>query len=430
MASTYSNLKIQLMATGENSGTWGTVTNVNLGTAIEEAIAGSADVTFSSGTVTLTLTDTNASQTARNMRLNLTGTSGGAQDLVVPAVEKMYVVNNGCADAITVKVSGQTGVAVPAGKTMILFNNGTDVVDAVTHLSSLTVTGAVTLSNTLSVTGVTTVAAGSNTAPAITTSGDTNTGIFFPAADTIAFTEGGSEVMRITSAGEVLVNTTTAIGDTTGWLTIQKSSGPVLALFRDDISVAATNALGAIGFYGNDTTSNTPTQLAYISAEASGTHSAGDNPTDLVFGVTPDGTATVVEKMRLSSLGGLSVGTTADPGAGAIYATGNITAYYSSDRKFKENIKPIEGALDKVMAIGGKTFDWTDEYIASKGGADGYFVQKSDFGVVAQDVQAVFPQAVRTRNDGSLAVDYEKLSALAFAAIVELKAEVEALKKG
>lgn len=138
MASTYSNLKIQLMATGENSGTWGNVTNVNLGTAIEEAIAGSADVTFSSGTVTLTLTDTNASQTARNMRLNLTGTSGGAQDLIVPAIEKMYVVNNGCADAITVKVSGQTGVAVPAGKTMILFNNGTDVVNAITHLSSLT----------------------------------------------------------------------------------------------------------------------------------------------------------------------------------------------------------------------------------------------------------------------------------------------------
>ena len=138
MASTYSNLKIQLMATGENSGTWGNVTNVNLGTAIEEAIAGSADVTFSSGTVTLTLSDTNASQTARNMRLNLTGTSGGAQDLIVPAIEKMYVVNNGCADTITVKVSGQTGVAVPSGKTMLLFNNGTDVVDAVTHLSSVT----------------------------------------------------------------------------------------------------------------------------------------------------------------------------------------------------------------------------------------------------------------------------------------------------
>ena len=138
MASTYSSLKIQLMTTGENSGTWGNVTNVNLGTAIEEAIVGSADVTFSSGTVTLTLTDSNSTQTARNMRLNLTGTSGGAQNLIVPAIEKVYIVNNGCVDAITVKNSTGTGIAVPAGKTMWVYNNGTNVVDVVTHLSSLT----------------------------------------------------------------------------------------------------------------------------------------------------------------------------------------------------------------------------------------------------------------------------------------------------
>jgi hypothetical protein len=103
MASTYSNLKIQLMTTGENSGTWGNVTNVNLGTALEEAIVGSADVTFSSGNVTLTLTDTNSSQAARNLRLNLTGTTGGARDLIVPAIEKVYLVNNGCADAIQLR---------------------------------------------------------------------------------------------------------------------------------------------------------------------------------------------------------------------------------------------------------------------------------------------------------------------------------------
>ena len=142
MASTYSSLKIQLMTTGENLTNWGDVTNTNLGTALEEAIAGSADVVFSSADVTLTLTNTNATQTARNMRLNLTGTSGGARALNVPAIEKMYVVNNGLADACTVKVSGQTGVSVPAGKTMLLFNNGTDVVDAVTHLSSLTLASA------------------------------------------------------------------------------------------------------------------------------------------------------------------------------------------------------------------------------------------------------------------------------------------------
>jgi hypothetical protein len=142
MASTYSSLKIQLMGTGENSGTWGTITNTNLGTALEEAIVGSADVTFSSGTVTLTLTDANSSQTARNLRLNLTGTSGGAQDLIVPAIEKVYIVNNGCADTITVKNTGGTGIAVPAGKTMYVYNNGTNVVDAVTHLTSLTLGSA------------------------------------------------------------------------------------------------------------------------------------------------------------------------------------------------------------------------------------------------------------------------------------------------
>ena len=75
MASTYSDLKIELIGSGEQAGTWGATTNTNLGTAIGEAITGSADVAFSSSDVTITLTDTNASQAARNLRLNLTGTS-------------------------------------------------------------------------------------------------------------------------------------------------------------------------------------------------------------------------------------------------------------------------------------------------------------------------------------------------------------------
>ena len=142
MASTFSALKFELIGTGEQSGVWGNTTNTNLGTAIQEAITGSADVTFASGTVTLTLTDTNATQTARNLRLNLTGTSGGAQNLIVPAIEKFYLVNNGVADAITVKNSTGTGIAVPIGKAMLVFNDGTNVVDAVTHMSSLTLTTA------------------------------------------------------------------------------------------------------------------------------------------------------------------------------------------------------------------------------------------------------------------------------------------------
>jgi hypothetical protein len=140
MASLYSDLKIELIGTGDQAGTWGVTTNTNLGTALEEAITGSADVTFSSADVTLTLTDTPNSQAGRNLRLNLTGTSGGARNLILGTdmqIDKLYLINNGLSDTVTVKNTTGTGIAVPAGKTMFVFNNGTNVVDAITYLTSL-----------------------------------------------------------------------------------------------------------------------------------------------------------------------------------------------------------------------------------------------------------------------------------------------------
>ena len=186
MPSTYSNLKIQLMATGENNTTWGNVTNTNLGTAIEEAIVGSADVTCASANVTLTLTDTNASQTARNLRLRCIGTTGGAtRNLVVPSIEKPYIVQNDCGDDIVVKTSAGTGITVPAGKTMWVYSDGTNVVDVVTHLTSLTLgtalpiasggTGANTAEGARTALGFGTMAAQNANAVAIT--GGSITGI-------------------------------------------------------------------------------------------------------------------------------------------------------------------------------------------------------------------------------------------------------------
>jgi hypothetical protein len=127
MASTYSSLKIELIGTGDQSGTWGTTTNTNLGTAIEEAITGSADVAFSSADVTLSLTNTNGSQTARNLRLNLTGTSGGARNLTVPDIEKFYIITNGLADDVTVKNSTGTTYTIPAGTTGQVFSTGVGI---------------------------------------------------------------------------------------------------------------------------------------------------------------------------------------------------------------------------------------------------------------------------------------------------------------
>jgi hypothetical protein len=192
MASTYSPLKIELIGTGDQSGTWGATTNTNLGTALEEAITGSADVTFSSGNVTLTLTDVNTTQTARNLRLNLTGTTGGARQLILGSgcqIEKLYLVNNGCADAITVKNTSGTGIAVPAGQSMFVYNNGTNVVDAITYLSSLTTPSATITGGTIA--GITqldvagTSAAGANLKLYEDTDNGTNY-VSLKAADTIA----------------------------------------------------------------------------------------------------------------------------------------------------------------------------------------------------------------------------------------------------
>jgi hypothetical protein len=154
--STYSDLKIELIGTGATG--WGPITNTNLGTAISEAITGSADVTITSSDVTVTLTNTNASQTARNLRLNLSGTiTGGAKNLILGSgcqIEKFYLINNGCTDAVTVKNTTGTGVSVPAGKAALVFNNATNVVDALTHLSSLSLTTALPVAS--GGTGVTT----------------------------------------------------------------------------------------------------------------------------------------------------------------------------------------------------------------------------------------------------------------------------------
>lgn len=145
MASTYSALKIELIGTGDQAGTWGATTNVNLGTALEEAITGSANVTFASSNTAIALTDTNATQTARNLRLNLVGTITNQQTLFIPAIEKQYIVTNGLSNSVVISNGSNatptgTTVTVPAGKSMLIYNDGSNVADVITQLVSLALT--------------------------------------------------------------------------------------------------------------------------------------------------------------------------------------------------------------------------------------------------------------------------------------------------
>ena len=116
--------------------------------------------------------------------------------------------------------------------------------------------------------------------------------------------------------------------------------------------------------------------------------------------------------------------------AGQIRATNDIIAYYSSDQRLKENIRQIPGALDLLNNINGVYFDWTEEHLKKNGGEDGYFVRKNDLGVIAQEVEKIFPEAVAKREDGYYAVRYDKLIPSLIEAVKELSQRVKNIEQG
>jgi len=324
MASTYSSLKIELIATGEQAGTWGVTTNTNLGTALEEAITGTADVAFSSSDVTLTLTDTNGTQTARNLRLNLTGTSGGARNLIVPAIEKLYLVNNGLADAVTVKNSTGTGIAVAAGKTMFVFNNGTNVLDAVTYLSSLTLGsslptgsggtgltsftsgGAVYATSTSALTtGTLPIASGGTNATAAPTAG----AIPYGTGTAYAFSSAGTANQILVSGG-TSVPTWSSATISSGVITASGFSGPLNGTVGATTPAAGTftdvtlNAQGDVRFADSDSSNWVAFQgPATVASNVTWTLPSADGTSGQVL--STDGSGTLSWS---TSSGGISTG--------------------------------------------------------------------------------------------------------------------------
>jgi len=136
-------------------------------------------------------------------------------------------------------------------------------------------------------------------------------------------------------------------------------------------------------------------------------------------------TATTANGLNTSNsyqVNSLGIGTPASGVAGEIRATNDITAFYSSDERLKENINPIPNALQKLSQISGNTFDWKSGFgeIHSHSG--------TDVGVIAQEVEKVLPQVVTTRENGYKAVQYEKIIALLIEAVKELQEEVNQLK--
>ena len=191
-------------------------------------------------------------------------------------------------------------------------------------------------------------------------------------------------------------------------------------------AVTLSSSLGVTGLVTVGTTLGV-TGAATLSSTLGVTGAATLSSTLGVTGaVTLSSTLGVTGAATLSS--SLGVGTAASGTTGEIRATNNITAYYSSDKRLKENIVPIADALIKLNSLTGVEFDWTQNYMETHGGEDGVFIRKHDVGVIAQQLQTVLPELVIQRNDGYLAVKYDRIVALLIEAIKELEQRVNDLE--
>ena len=158
MASYTTSLRLVQPNTGEYSGTWGTQVNTGLTALVDTSIAGTATITMTAADYTLS-SNNGATDEARAMVLNLTGSPGLARNVICPAVSKVYIVFNNTGFAQTLKTSAGSGISVPNGSTAFLRCNGTDVVTATNYFGSLTLgsalpvasggTGAATLTGVL-----------------------------------------------------------------------------------------------------------------------------------------------------------------------------------------------------------------------------------------------------------------------------------------
>jgi len=143
MASSYStDLKLELMVTGENAGTWGDITNTNLN-LLQQAIGGYQEVSIAGGAQTTTLVMSNAAlSNARNAVIKLTGAITGNQIVTVPdGIEKTYIIANGTTGAFTVQFKTASGTGSTFSTTdkgtKSLFSDGTNIVDVFSTLSQI-----------------------------------------------------------------------------------------------------------------------------------------------------------------------------------------------------------------------------------------------------------------------------------------------------
>ena len=279
MASTYStNLKLELIGTGDQSGTWGATTNTNLGSLIEEAIAGYVTQAVTDGAATVLTIPDGTSSNGRNYVIELTGTLSANRTVEVPAVDKPYIFFNNTSGgySVTVKVSGQTGVTIANGKKAIVYTNSTDVIEVVnapvSEAGTQTLTNKTINGSNNTVTNISLTSGVTGTLP--TANGGTNLTSFTAngavyASSTSALTtgtlptaSGGTALTSFTANGAMYASSTTAL--TTGTLPVA-SGGTGITSFGTGVATAlGQNVTGS----GSIALSASPTFTGTVSATA------------------------------------------------------------------------------------------------------------------------------------------------------------------
>lgn len=202
--------------------------------------------------------------------------------------------------------------------------------------------------------------------------------------------------------------------------TVALTAGTGISISGTYPSFTITNTSAGGGtITGSGTTNYVP---KWTSASAIGDSAIYDNAGNIGIGTTsPSYKLDVTGDVRVNT-GALGVNVAPSATDGRIDASNDIVAFSSSDLRLKENIKPIENALEKVKSLTGVEFDWKPE-LKHAHGYEGH-----DTGVIAQEVQEVMPTAIRTNDTGYLAVRYEKLIGLLIEGMKEQQLQIDELK--
>jgi hypothetical protein len=438
MASTYStSLKLELIGNGEQSGVWGTTTNKNMGSLLEQAITGVQTITMVNADYTLTNLNGTLDE-ARNAVLVLAGTNSAVRQVIAPLVEKLYVVTNNTTGGYAVTIGGSTGslISIPNGTTCQVYCDGTNFYSSQTgSAGNFTINGDLTYSGTLTGgTGVVNLGSGQVYKDA---SGNVGIGTASPASQLeILKSQNADTSLRITNsnAGASARANLTMTGQASNYQIavndtyIQNYTGSNL-YYQWYTGGTEKMRLTSDGKFLIGTTTSPTNALFYVINGANvgfGIDSSGasdnNNKNGLFFQndgnlVTSHSNSFPTGFFTTYQYGGAIAGYIQGTSAGASVAYTSV-----SDYRLKEDIAPMTGALDTVAKLKPVTYTWK----ANGTKADGF---------IAHELQEVLPNAVSGEKDavnadGSIkpqGIDTSYVVATLTAAIQEQQATIKTL---